>query len=138
MVRTAVTSVGAIALVLTRRRREMRAAGGSVDAVVALDAELRRGEVPSDPDERGAMRELVAQRLHRMRHRVPALILLAVLFTALTLLMAFTGTVRQAVGFAVFTVVVVGWNVYRSNRWHRRLRTMDTALSAAEPARAPR
>ncbi|AYN43075.1 hypothetical protein D9753_34050 [Streptomyces dangxiongensis] len=138
LLRTAFTSVGAIAVVLTRRRKERRAAGGSADAVVALDAKLRRGEVPSAPEERGAMRELVAQRLHRMRHRVPALICLAVLFTAVTLLMVFTGTVRQAVGFAVLTVVFVGWIIYHGNRRHERLRTMDAALKAGEPARAPR
>ncbi|MFF9087515.1 hypothetical protein ACF1BE_14035 [Streptomyces sp. NPDC014991] len=60
LLRTAVTSVGAIAVVLTQRRRERRAAGGSADAVLVLDAQLRRGEVPSAPEERGAVRQLVA------------------------------------------------------------------------------
>ncbi|MFJ7149162.1 hypothetical protein ACIQVT_13325 [Streptomyces sp. NPDC100445] len=138
VLRTALTSVGAVAVVLGRRRREQRAAGGSAEAVAELDAGLRRGEVPSAPEEREAMRELVTQRLHRMRHRVGALVVLAVLFGGVTLLMALTGTVRQAVGFAVLTVGFVGWNTYHSNRVHRRLRTMEAALRAGEPAPAPR
>ncbi|MBL1104315.1 hypothetical protein JK361_06795 [Streptomyces sp. 5-8] len=129
VVRTAVTSVGAVVVVLVQRRKERRAAGGSADDVVELDAKLRKGEIPSAPEERRAMRGLVARRLHRMRHRVAALIGLAALFTTVTLLMVFTGTVRQAVGFAVLTVVFVGWNIHRGNVWHRRLRAMEAALS---------
>ncbi|MEU0007180.1 hypothetical protein ABZ079_23590 [Streptomyces sp. NPDC006314] len=64
------------------------------------------------------MRDLVAQRLHRMRHRVPALAGLAVLFTAVTGLMVLTGAARQAIGFSVLTALFVGWNGYHSNVRH--------------------
>ncbi|MFB0614375.1 hypothetical protein [Streptomyces sp. AGS-58] len=50
----------------------------------------------------------------------------------------FTGTVRQAVGFAVSTVVFIGRTVHHGDRRHRGLRTMGAALGAGEPARAPR
>ncbi|MFF9765440.1 hypothetical protein ACF1GT_02250 [Streptomyces sp. NPDC014636] len=138
LVRTAVMSVGAVAVVLNRRRKEKRAASGSTDDVVALDDKLRRSEVPSAPEERRAMGDLVAQRLHRMRHRVAALVGLAVLFTAVTVLMVLTGTVRQAIGFAVLTVVFIGWNIHRSNIQHRRLCAMEGALRGRSPAPAPR
>ncbi|MBL1082369.1 hypothetical protein JK359_10300 [Streptomyces actinomycinicus] len=133
LVRTTITSVGAVAVVLAQRRRERRAAGGSVDDVVALGLKLRRGEVPSAPDERRAMRALVAQRLHRMRHRVPALVLLAFLFTAGTLLTVLTGSPLQAVAFGVFAVLCVGWSIHNSNVQHRRLRSMEAALNRETP-----
>ncbi|MYW18591.1 hypothetical protein GT039_24195, partial [Streptomyces sp. SID2955] len=122
-VRTTITSLGAIGVFLARRRREKRAAGGSADDLVALELKLRHGDVPTAPRERAAMDALVTQRLRRTRHRVAASVCLAVLFTAVAVLMALTGTVRQAVGYAVLTVVFVGWSVHQGNVQHRHLET---------------
>jgi uncharacterized membrane protein len=138
LVRTTVTSLGGIGVVLARRRREKRAAGGSAGDLVALDLKLRHGEVPTAPKERAAMGDLVAQRLRRTRHRVAALVGLAVVFTAVTALMALTGTVRQAVGYAVLTVVFVGWRIHGSNVQHRRLCAMRAALEDERPVRTAR
>ncbi|WP_312038259.1 hypothetical protein [Streptomyces galbus] len=133
LVRTAVTSVGAIAVLVARRRKEKRAAGGSADDLVSLDLRLRNGEVPEAPQERRAMRDLVAQRLHRTRHRRTALVLLGVLFGGLTVLMALTRDVRQSIGFGVLTVVFVGWMAYQGKVQDRRLRTMRAALGDDDP-----
>lgn len=137
LVRTAVTSVGAIAVLVARRRKERRAAGGSADDLVSLDLRLRNGEVPQAPQERRAMRVLVAQRLHRTCHRRTGLVLLGVLFGGLTVLMALTRDARQSIGFGVLTVVFVGWMAYQGKVQDRRLRTMRAALGNNGPKGGP-
>ncbi|MEW2294775.1 hypothetical protein ABZ719_19060 [Streptomyces sp. NPDC006743] len=130
VVRTAVISLGGVGVALSARRREKRAAGGTTDGLVSLDRKLRTGEVPSDPRERRAMRELVGQRLHRGRHRVAALVFLGVLFGTITVLTAFTAGPRQTVGMAVITVLFLGSMLYNSRVQTRRLRTMSAALGS--------
>ncbi|MEU6389672.1 hypothetical protein [Streptomyces sp. NPDC046939] len=125
--RLAVISLGGLAVILSVRRRERRAAGGT-DGLVTLDQRLRRGEPPTDPEERRAMRVLVDQRLHRSRHRVAAFVVLALMFVTITVLTGLTAGTRQTVGFAVLTVVFLGWTAYAGNRQTRRLRAMDAAL----------
>ncbi|MFD8567182.1 hypothetical protein [Streptomyces sp. NPDC059639] len=127
LVRTAVTSVGAVCVALVVRRKERRAAG-STDGLVSLDRRLRTGDAPADPAERQAMRQLVDQRLHRTRHRKAALALLAVMFVGITVLTAFTAGPRQTVGFAVLTVVFLSWMAYAGGLNDRRLHAMDAAL----------
>ncbi|MDH6434619.1 hypothetical protein M2158_003096 [Streptomyces sp. SAI-144] len=123
-------SVGGVGVMLAVRRREKRAAGGSVDRLVSLDRKLRRGEVPTAPQERQAMRDLVEQRLHRSRHRVAAQVLLAVLFCAGVVLTALTASLPQTLGMGVFAGVFLGWLVLYGNRQHRLLRAMRTELTA--------
>ncbi|MEW2258419.1 hypothetical protein [Streptomyces sp. NPDC047869] len=129
LTRTALCSLGGIAVVLTARRREKRAAGGSTDRLVGLDGRLRRGEVPTDPAEREAMRALVEQRLHRTRHRVAAQVVLALLFCAVTAGTALTAGPRQTLGFGLLTVVFLGWFVPYGNLQHKRLCRMRAALA---------
>jgi Flp pilus assembly protein TadB len=123
-------SVGGVGVMLAVRRREKRAAGGSVDRLVSLDRKLRRGEVPTAPQERQAMRDLVEQRLHRSRHRVAAQVLLAVMCCAVVVLTALTASLPQTLGMGLFAGVFLGWLVLYGNRQHRRLRTMRTELTA--------
>ncbi|WP_225823999.1 hypothetical protein [Streptomyces naphthomycinicus] len=137
VLRTAVVSLGGVGVALAARRREKRAAGGTTDGLVSLDRKLRTGEVPSDPQERRAMRDLVKQRLHRSRHRVAALVVLAVLFTSITVLTALTAGPRQTAGMAVLTVAFTGWMLCHGNLQHRRLRTMRAALRAESPQGRP-
>ncbi|MEU9172256.1 hypothetical protein AB0D34_31465 [Streptomyces sp. NPDC048420] len=129
LARMAFTALGGIVVVAVVRRKEKRAAG-STDSLVVLDRKLRRGEVPTAPEERQAMRDLVEQRLHRSRHRVAAQIFLVLLFGTVVVLTALTAELRQTLGFAVFSVVFVGWLVLYGNLQHRRLRTMRAALTA--------
>ncbi|MER6033828.1 hypothetical protein ABT133_07915 [Streptomyces sp. NPDC001835] len=127
--RTALCSVGGIAVVVAARRREKRAAGGSTDRLVGLDGRLREGEAPTDPAERDAMRALVEQRLHRTRHRVAAQVVLVVLFCSVTALTALTAGARPTLGFALLTVVFLGWFIPYGNLQHRRLCRMRAALA---------
>src|SRR4051812_40456852 len=116
-------SVGGVGVMLAVRRREKRAAGGSVDSLVSLDRKLRRGEVPvpTAPQERQAMRDLVDQRLHRTRHRVAAQVFLTVLFCAVVVLTALTASLPQTLGMGLFAGVFLAWLVLYGNRQHRRL-----------------
>jgi Flp pilus assembly protein TadB len=132
LVRVAFASLGGIVVVIAVRRREKRVAG-STDGLVSLDRKLRRGEAPTTPEERQAMRDLVEQRLHRTRHRVAAQIFLAVLCGAVVVLTALTAGPRQTLGFAVFGVAFLGWLVLQGNLQQRRLRTMRTALTTDVP-----
>ncbi|GAB2845644.1 hypothetical protein GCM10027074_10610 [Streptomyces deserti] len=129
LTRMAFASLGGVAVLIVVRRKEKRAAGGSVDSLMSLDRKLRRGDVPTDPQERQAMRDLVEQRLHRTRHRVAALVVLAVMWTAFVVLMALAAGVRQAVGSAVVAGAFLIWLVLYGNRQNRRLRTMREALT---------
>ncbi|MFF9119200.1 hypothetical protein ACF09Y_27105 [Streptomyces massasporeus] len=126
--RVAAASLGGVVVLLVVRRKEKRAAGGSADDLVSLDSMLRRGEVPTDPRARQAMRDLVDQRLHRTRHRVAAQILLAVMWATLVVLMALTAGLRQTLGMAVLAAAFLTCLVLYGNLQHRRLRTMREAL----------
>jgi Flp pilus assembly protein TadB len=130
LVRTAVVSAGAIAVMVAMRRREERAAGGSADRLVTLERKLRKGDVPVDPQERRAMRDLVEQRLHRTRHRVAAQVFLVVLFCTVVMATAATSGPRQTIGMAVFSGAFLSWLIYYGNRQHHRLRTMRDALAS--------
>ncbi|PSM45181.1 hypothetical protein C6Y14_03650 [Streptomyces dioscori] len=136
VIRTTVISVGGIAAVLLARRKEKRAAG-STDGLVVLDRKLRKGDVPTDPPERDGMRALVTQRLHRTRHRKPALVFLTVLFVSVTVLTAATGGLRQTIGLALLTVVFIGCGIYNSSLQQRRLHAMDAALRSEGAAPRP-
>ncbi|MET9494535.1 hypothetical protein [Streptomyces sp. NPDC006552] len=136
LARVLVLSLGGLGVALAARRREKQAAGGA-EGLVSLDQRLRRGEPPTDPRERQAMRDLVEHRLHRARHRKTALALLAFMFVAITVMTAFTAGTRQTVGFAVLTVVFIGWMIYNSNLQTRRMHTMRSALRSEQaPAEA--
>ncbi|MFJ4244712.1 hypothetical protein ACIP17_29390 [Streptomyces iakyrus] len=126
--RMAVASLGSAVVLLVVRRKEKRAAGGSADDLVSLDGMLRRGEAPSDPRTRRAMRDLVDQRLHRTRHRVAAQIVLAVMWATLVILMALTEGLRQTLGMAVVAGAFLAWLVMYGNLQHRRLHTMRQTL----------
>lgn len=138
LVRTAVVSAGGIAIMIAMRRKEERAAGGSADRLVTLERKLRKGDVPTDPRERRAMRDLVEQRLHRTRHRVTAQVFLVVLFCAVVTAVAATSGPRQTVGVAVFSGVFLSWLVFYGNRQHRLLRTMRDALASETPGASDR
>ncbi|MGC5000198.1 hypothetical protein [Streptomyces sp. DT195] len=133
VVRACLYSVAGVAAVLARRRKEKRFAGGSTERLVSVEQHLRTGEVPSDPEEREAMREIVDRRLHQTRHRVVGLVFLAVLFAGATVLFGLTGGPLRTVGLAVFGVVFMGWLTWNSNRQTRRLRTMRDAMRSGSP-----
>ncbi|MFK4110877.1 hypothetical protein [Streptomyces sp. NPDC002176] len=134
VVRVCLYSVAGLGFMLARRRKEKRAAGGSMDRLVRVEQRLRAGETPSDPEDRRIMREIVERRLHQTRNRVPALVFLALLFAGITVLTGFTASPWRTVGLAVFGVVFLGWMIWNSNRQTHRLRTMRDALQGGDPA----
>lgn len=89
-------SVGEVAVLLVLRAREKRAARGSADRLVILDRQLRRGEIPSSPADREAMRGLVEQRLHRTRRRKPALVMLCLMYALLVTVLLLLDSGREA------------------------------------------
>lgn len=140
--RVAFSSIGGVIVLLVVRTREKRAIGGSSEDVVSLDAKLRKGDVPSAPEERRAMRELVGQRLHRTRHRRAALVLLCALCAAVVVGTALTAEPRATVALALFCGGFLGWMAWFGGVQIRRLRHMDRALKderrpAVEGADAP-
>jgi peptidoglycan/LPS O-acetylase OafA/YrhL len=142
LLRLAVSSIGGVIVLVVVRSREKRAIGGSSADVVSLDAKLRKGDVPSAPEERRAMRELVGQRLHRTRHRRAALVMLFVLVAMVVAGTALTAQPRASVGIALFSGVFLAWLAWFGHVQIRRLRHMDQALRderrpAAERADAP-
>ncbi|WP_299529948.1 hypothetical protein [uncultured Streptomyces sp.] len=126
----AATVTGAF-VVAARQRKERRATGATATGVRSLERRLRSGEPPTDPAERSAMRRLVDERLHRTRHAAAALVGLSLMFAAVAVLAAVTAGARQGFGFAVFTVVFVGWLSRYGSLQRRRLRAMREALGPA-------
>ncbi|WP_225877345.1 hypothetical protein [Streptomyces resistomycificus] len=135
--RTAVTSLGALVVLIVVRSREKRATGGSSGDVVSLDTRLREGDVPEAPEEREAMRALVEQRLHRTRHRRAALAFLGVMSGGIVVLTALTSGPRASAGLAVFSLAFLAWIFGYGRVQIRRLHRMREALAPRE-APAPR
>ncbi|MEU2494179.1 hypothetical protein [Streptomyces sp. NPDC007883] len=137
LLRVAVSSVGGVIVLVGVRRRERRAVGGSTANVLSLDRKLRTGEVPTEPGERRAMRDLVEQRLHRTRHRVTATVFLVLLCASVVVMTAVTSGLRGAVGITLFLVIFVGWLIGNGSVQDRRLRRMRDALGTSGTQREP-
>ncbi|MFF5158276.1 hypothetical protein ACFY3N_18895 [Streptomyces sp. NPDC000348] len=128
LVRAAVTSVGAVAVLLVLRAREKRAAGGSGDRLVTLDRRLRHGEIPSSPADREAMLNLVEQRLHRTRHRRPALVGLYLMYALLVTAPLLLGDVRQALVCGLLGAITLPLLTWQGGRQVRRLHEVRETL----------
>lgn len=126
--RAAGSSIGAVGVLLVVRRKEKRAAGSTTGQLVSLDARLRKGDVPSEPAEREAMRGLVEQRLRRLRYCVPALVGLTLMWGTLVALSATTLGARQTIGLALPAALFMGWLIPYGNLQLRRLHHMRDAL----------
>ncbi|MEZ3178160.1 hypothetical protein KYY02_05375 [Streptomyces pimonensis] len=137
LLRAAVTSVGAVAVLLVLRAGEKRAAGGSGDRLVALDRRLRHGELPSSSAERKAMLDLAEQRLRRTRHRRPALVVLWLMYALFVAAPLLLGEVRQALVCGLLGAVVLPLLTWQGGRQVRRLREVrDTLRKGADGADA--
>ncbi|WP_327287314.1 hypothetical protein [Streptomyces sp. NBC_01198] len=139
LVRVGGSSAAGVWLTLRRRHREERTAGGA-DDLLRFDRMLRKGEAPSDPQERQAMGELVDRRLHSTRHRTAALVFLVILFGSVTAMAASMSGLWRAiaygalnVGFLVYVYFVGRLGVMRLRRM-RRLLDDPSPATEAEPA----
>ncbi|MFF6814012.1 hypothetical protein ACFZAG_29635 [Streptomyces sp. NPDC012403] len=128
LARAAVTSVGAVAVLLVLRAREKRVAGGSGDRLVTLDRRLRHGEIPSSPADREAMLDLAEQRLRRTRHRRPALAVLYLMYALLVAAPLLLGNVRQALVCGLLGAVCLPLLTWQGGRQVRRLREVRETL----------
>ncbi|MFB7779156.1 hypothetical protein [Streptomyces bauhiniae] len=135
--RACVYCAAGAAFALARRRKEKAAAGGSTDRLVALEHSLRTGEPPTAAGDRRALRETVERRLHQSRHRVTALVFLALLFITVTVLTALTAALPRALALAALSLFFMAWMIWTSNRQTRRLTTMRTALHTDETPAGP-
>lgn len=129
LVRVVACSAGAVWMTVRRRHREEKAAGGGTDLVV-LNRMLRRGETPSDPQQRRAMGELVDQRLGRTRHRTAALVGMAVLLAAVVTAVAFTAGMWRTIGYGAYGVAFFGYLFFAGRIGVRRLHRMHRALAS--------
>ncbi|MEW1873026.1 hypothetical protein AB0420_33895 [Streptomyces caelestis] len=137
LLRAAVTSVGAVAVLLVLRAREKRAAGGSGDRLADLDRRLRHGEIPSSPADRKAMLDLVEQRLHRTRHRRPALVVLWLMYALCVAAPLLLGLVRQALVCGLLGVVFLPLLTWQGGRQLRRLREARETLRKGAGGEVP-
>ncbi|ORT53727.1 hypothetical protein [Streptomyces sp. CB03238] len=138
LLRVAVISLGGVAVIYVRRRREKRATGGSDRTVVGLDEKLRRGEVPEDAGERDAMARLVAHRLHASRHWRWAAVGMFLLVGLVAVAVAATADAPVAIGYTVFSLAFLAWPTWSAVRHRRRLRHMAEAVGRSGPAGASR
>lgn len=138
LTRAAVMSACSVAFLLMLRAREVRAARGSADRLVTLDRRLRRGEIPSSSTDRDAMLELVEQRLHRTRHRRPALVALYLMWALLVVASLLLGNVRQALICGILGAVVLPLLTWHGGRQIRRMRDVRETLRGTSGPRPER
>ncbi|MBY8880853.1 hypothetical protein [Actinacidiphila acidipaludis] len=91
---------------------------------------IRKGQVPTDPARRDAMRDLVDQRLHRTRHRKTALVVMAVLLTAVAASTFFTTSPPRAAAYCVFSAASFAYLVVVGGAALHRLRRLRDSLGA--------
>lgn len=120
-----------IAFLAVRRRRVTRAVGTDARGVAELNRKLRHREVPSDPEERAAMRRLVAEQLGKMErggrwlpYWLGAMALIAVGLLALGVV---RGSVTVPLFFAVGVSAFCCWILWT----HRRAMELHHAMDAA-------
>ncbi|MFG1809559.1 hypothetical protein [Streptomyces sp. NPDC049040] len=135
LLRVMVCFVAVLWPALMRRHQERSAAGGSADELVVLDHLLREGEPPEDQGRRRVMRAIVERRLKRTRHRMPALLGVALLLVASLVLVAATSSPWHTAGYGAFCAVFLGYLYVAGGVAVHRLRRMRDALAEAAAPR---
>jgi hypothetical protein len=133
VIRVVVCSAAGVWAALRHRHREQKAAGGT-DGLLRLERLLRRGEAPSDPQQRQAMRELVDRRLHRTRHRRSALTVMAVLLAGVTALTAAASGLWHTLAFGAYSVAFFLYLYFGGRLGVRQLHQMRRMLAAEDTA----
>lgn len=90
---------------------------------------LRHDEVPSDPQQRRPMGELVDRRLGRTRHRTAALVSMAVLLAGVVAVVASVSGLGRTLGYGAFSLAFFLYLYFGSRVGPRRLQRMRTALA---------
>jgi hypothetical protein len=122
----------AIAVLAVQRRRAARAVGIDTDGLADLNRKIRHHEVPQDPEERAAVRRLVAEQLGHMERAgkwlpywLGAMGLVAVGMLVLGIL---SGSLVFPLLFAVGMAALCLWVLWMRRRSLDRLRRMRQAL----------
>ncbi|MGW5614450.1 hypothetical protein [Streptomyces sp. NPDC003877] len=122
----------AIAVLAVQRRRAARAVGIDTDGLADLNRKIRHHEVPQDPEERAAVRRLVAEQLGQMERAgkwlpywLGAMGLVAVGMLVLGIL---SGSLVFPLLFAVGMAALCLWVLWMRRRSLDRLRRMRQAL----------
>ncbi|MFH9618089.1 hypothetical protein [Streptomyces pratensis] len=132
VIRTALFTAVVIGIVAVQRRRTGRAAGTGPRGVAEINRRIRHREVPEDPEERAAMRRLLAEQLGRMERGgrwLPYWLgCMGLVAAGLIVLGALTGSLTFPLVFAVGTAGFCYW-VFRMRRRSMELhRDMTSAL----------
>lgn len=122
----------AVAFLAVQRHRAARAVGTDAGGLAELNRKIRHHEVPQDPDERAAVRRLVAEQLGQMERAgkwlpywLGAMGLVAV---GMFVLGAVSGSLAFPLLFALGMVALCLWVVWMRRRSLDRLRWMRQAL----------
>ncbi len=122
----------AVAFLAVQRHRAARAVGTDAGGLAELNRKIRHHEVPQDPDERAAVRRLVAEQLGQMERAgkwlpywLGAMGLVAV---GMFVLGAVSGSLAFPLLLALGMVALCFWVVWMRRRSLDRLRRMRQAL----------
>ncbi|MEU0407209.1 hypothetical protein ABZ307_05175 [Streptomyces griseorubiginosus] len=132
MVRGVLYTAIAVTFIAVQRRRALRATGTDARGLAELGRGIRHREVPTDPEERAAMRRLVndqLERLERSARWLPYWLgFMGLIAAAILALGVATGSVALPLVFALGTAVFCYWIVWMRRRAIERHTYMRSAL----------
>lgn len=132
VVRAALYTAIAVTIIAVQRRRARRAAGTDARGLAELGRRIRHREVPTDPEERAAMRKLVddqQERLDRSARWLPYwLALMGLIAAALLALGVATGSLVLPLVAALGTAAFCLWILWMRRRATERFHYMRSAL----------
>ncbi|MGW0845322.1 hypothetical protein ACWD26_35355 [Streptomyces sp. NPDC002787] len=121
-----------VAFLAMNRRKVARAVGTDARGVAELNRKLRHREVPGAPEERAAMRRLVAQHLGQLERGgrlLPYWLgFMALLAAGMVVLGVAAGSVVFPLFFAAGVAAFCWWILRMRRRFLERCRSMDSAL----------
>ena len=110
------------------RRRDTESTGTPLASVGSLDEMIRSGTPPVDPEQRQAMRALIARRRRQVAVGRWLSPIVFGMFTLLGLALAIAGPAWPNVLFPVVFAGFMVWSAIATRRNQRRLDIMDAAL----------
>ncbi|WP_327726554.1 hypothetical protein OG250_02940 [Streptomyces sp. NBC_00487] len=126
-----------LTVLAVQRRKTGRAVGTDARGIAELQRKLRRREVPREPEERAAMRRLVAEQLGQMERGARWLPywlgVMGLIAVGLLVLGVASGSWAPPLAFAVGVFAFCSWILWMRRRALDRFRFMRSALRQGEP-----